>query len=143
MKIDKYKNKKGYYLELLQDIQGRKNYIPVSLLKKICKQLDIPESKIFGVLTFYSQFTTEKRGKYLVKLCDGTACHVKGAREVKRILERKYGLTNGKTTADGRFTLQEVACLGSCFLAPVMMINQRYFGNLTPEKALSIFKNLK
>ncbi|MCM8815669.1 MAG: NAD(P)H-dependent oxidoreductase subunit E [Candidatus Omnitrophica bacterium] len=143
MKIDKYKNKKGYYLELLQDIQGRKNYIPVSLLKKICKQLDIPESKIFGVLTFYSQFTTEKRGKYLVKLCDGTACHVKGAREVKRILERKYGLTNGKTTADGRFTLQEVACLGSCFLAPVMMINQQYFGNLTPEKALSIFKNLK
>ncbi|MCM8788581.1 MAG: NAD(P)H-dependent oxidoreductase subunit E [Candidatus Omnitrophica bacterium] len=143
MKIDRYKGKKGYYLDLLQNIQNRKNYIPLTLLKRICDELDIPESKIFGVLTFYAQFTTEKRGKYLVKLCDGTACHVKGAREIKRVLEKKYELINGKTTPDGRFTLQEVACLGSCFLAPVMMINEKYFGNLTPEKALSILKNLK
>lgn len=143
MNTDRYKKKKRNYLELLQDIQNRKNYIPLKLLENMCKNLEISKSKIFGVLTFYAQFTTEKRGRYLIKLCNGTACHVKGAREIKNALEKKYGLKDGRTTPDGKFTLQEVACLGSCFLAPVMMINNQYYGNLTAERALSIFRNLK
>lgn len=143
MKIDKYRRKKGYYLELLQEIQNKYNYVPLKHLEKISEELGISRSKLFGILTFYAQFSTEKKGKYLIRLCDGTACHVKGAAEIRKFLEEKYGLKNGKTTPDGRFTLQEVACLGSCFLAPVMMINERYYGNLTPEKAKKIIESLK
>jgi len=130
-------------LEILQEIQEKKNYIPIDYLDKICKKYKISKSKIFGVLTFYSQFTTYPRGKYLIRICEGTACHVKGSRKIREMLENEYGLENGKTTPDMKFTLQIVACLGSCFMAPCMMVNNDYYGNLDVEKAKKIINSLK
>ncbi|MGB9677920.1 MAG: NAD(P)H-dependent oxidoreductase subunit E [Candidatus Ratteibacteria bacterium] len=130
-------------LEILQSIQERKNYIPLKYLERICRKNKIPKSKIYGVLTFYSQFTTRPQGKYLIRLCEGTACHVKGSDKIREILEREFGLEDGKTTSDMRFTFQVVACLGSCFIAPCMMINNDYYGNLDEEKVKKIIKSLK
>jgi len=141
--VRKFAGKKGYFLSLLQEIQRKYNYLPLKVLEEIAEQLEIPKSKIFGLATFYSQFSFEKRGKYLIKICEGTACHVKGSRRIREILEEEFGLEKGKTTKDGKFTLEVVACLGSCFLAPVMMVNSTYYGNLTPEKAVKILKCLK
>lgn len=130
-------------LPVLQEIQQAYNYLPREALVRTSQFLNIPASRIFGIVTFYSQFSLEKRGKHLIRLCDGTACHVKGSRAIREALKEKYGLVEGKTTPDGKFTLQEVACLGSCFLSPVLMVDAQYYGNLTAEKALNVFKNLK
>jgi len=130
-------------LEILQEIQEDKNYIPMDYLGEVCKRNKIPKAKIYGVLTFYAQFSTVPRGKYLIRLCEGTACHVKGSQKIKEMLEKEYGLENGKTTADMKFTLQVVACLGSCFMAPCMMINNNYYGNLDVEKVKKIINSLK
>lgn len=141
--LEKFKNKKMTNLELLQEIQKKFNYIPVELLNEICEKLEIPKSKVYGILTFYSQFSTTPRGKYLIRICEGTACHVKGSRRIRELLEKEFFLKPGETTEDRKFTLEVVNCLGSCFLAPVMMINSNYYGNLTPEKAIKILKSLK
>ncbi len=141
--IEKYKNKKCIELELLEEIQEKENYIPLEKLEKICEELEIPKSKIFGVLTFYSYFSTSPIGKYLIRVCCGTACHVKGSKKIIEMLKNEFELEDGKTTDDGKFTLQVVACLGSCFLAPVMMVNSSYFGNLDDEKAKKILRSLK
>jgi len=141
--VKKYRGKKGYFLSLLQEIQEKYNYLPIEVLKEIADQLEIPKSKLFGILTFYSQFSFEKRGKYFIKICEGTACHVKGSRRIREAVEREFKVEKGKTTEDGKFTLEIVACLGICFLAPVMMVNSTYYGNLTPEKAVKILKGLK
>ncbi len=130
-------------LPVLQEIQGRYNYLPRKALEMVSELWSIPKSRMYAVITFYAQFSLEKRGKYLIRLCNGTACHVRGGERIKEVLKKEYGLQEGKTTSDGKFTLQEVACLGSCFLSPVMMINDTYYGNLTVEKALGILKRLK
>jgi NADH-quinone oxidoreductase subunit E len=130
-------------LPVLQEIQGKYNYLPRKALEMVSELLGVSRSTIYGIVTFYAQFSMEKRGRYLVRLCNGTACHVKGSIRIKQILKQEFGLEEGKTTSDNKFTLQEVACLGSCFLSPVMMINSNYFGNLTPEKARIILKGLK
>ncbi len=130
-------------LPVLQDIQKKYNYLPEKALRWTAALLRISKSRLYGVVTFYTQFSLEKRGRYLIRFCDGTACHVKGGPQIKQALKDKYKIQEGKTTPDGKFTLQEVACLGSCFLSPVMMINNVYYGNLTVEKALNIFKELK
>ena len=113
------------------------------MLEKLAEYLEVSKSKLFGLATFYSQFSFEKRGKYFVKICEGTACHVKGSRRIRALLERDFGFKKGKTTKDGKFTFEVVACLGSCFLAPVMMVNSGYYGNLTSEKAVKILKGLQ
>lgn len=141
--IREIKNKNLSNLEILQYLQEKFNYVPVEILKKICEELEIPESKIFGVLTFYSQFSTEERGKYLIRVCDGTACHVKGGGRIIEMLKREFKLEDGKTTDDKKFTLQVVACLGSCFLAPVCMINSNYYGNMDENKFKKILEGLK
>ena len=141
--VSKYKGKKDFFLALLQDIQNKYNYLPEEVLEKVCEGLDISKSKIFGLVTFYAQFSMEERGRYVIKLCEGTACHIKGSRRIKEALEENFKLQEGKTTSDKKFTLQVVACLGSCFLAPMMMVNSTYYGNLTPEKAVNVLKKLK
>ncbi|MCM8772371.1 MAG: NAD(P)H-dependent oxidoreductase subunit E [Candidatus Omnitrophica bacterium] len=141
--VGEIKRKNLSYLEILQYIQEKYNYVPVDLLKKICKELEIPKSKIFGILTFYAQFSTQERGKYLIRVCDGTACHVKGGSKIINMLKKEFDLEDGKTTADKKFTLQIVACLGSCFMAPVCMVNSSYYGNMDENKFKKILKNLK
>ena len=96
-----------------------------------------------GVATFYSQFRLNPVGKYLIMLCQGTACHVNGSQQIEKTINEYLGIKDGETTDDGLFTLKNVACLGCCSLSPVMMINDETYGSLTPEKAISIFKELK
>ncbi|HOK56674.1 MAG TPA: NAD(P)H-dependent oxidoreductase subunit E [bacterium] len=141
--IEEIENKNFSNLEILQYLQEKYNYVPIETLKKICEEIEIPRSKIFGILTFYSQFSTEERGKYLIRVCDGTACHVKGGSKIIEMLKREFKLENGKTTEDKKFTLQVVACLGSCFLAPVCMINSSYYGNMDENKFKKILEKLK
>ena len=92
------------------------------------------------MLTFYAQFYTEPRGKYIIRVCRGTACHVKGSLRISEVVTEEFGIKNGETSSDLAFTLEEVSCIGACGMAPVMMINDRTYGNLTPEKARDIFK---
>ena len=125
-------------ISVLQQTQAEYGYLPKPVLKEISVLMDIPLTRIFGVVTFYSQFTFEPRGKHAIKVCSGTACHVKGADDVKRKLRDVLEIKEGETTPDYQFTLETVACIGTCFLAPVMMVDERYFGKLTADKTSDI-----
>ena len=100
--------------------------------------MDVPLTRIFGIVTFYSQFTLIPRGRHAIKICTGTACHVKGVNEVKQKVKDQLNVVEGETTADYQFTLETVACIGTCFLAPVMMVDDRYFGKLTTDTVTDI-----
>ncbi len=125
-------------ISVLQQTQDEYGYLPKSVLKEISRLMDIPLTRIFGVVTFYSQFTQIPRGKHAIKVCSGTACHVKGANDVKQKIKDVLNVEEGETTPDYQFTLETVACIGTCFLAPVMMVDERYFGKLTANKASDI-----
>jgi len=127
-------------IAILQQTQDEYGYLPKSVMKEITRLTEVPLSKIFGVATFYSQFTLIPRGKHSVKICTGTACHVKGVEEVKERVKEHLNVTEGETTADYQFTLETVACIGTCFLAPVMMVDDRYFGKLTTDTVTDIVK---
>ena len=125
-------------ISLLQDVQEKFGYLPAPALKEISRRTRIPLSRIYGVLSFYAQFYTEPRGRHTVRCCRGTACHVRGAGRVLDAVEKELGVGEGETTPDLLFYLETVACLGTCFLAPVMMIDNGYFGNLAPESISAI-----
>ncbi|HDY87453.1 hypothetical protein LCGC14_1375480 [marine sediment metagenome] len=127
-------------IAILQQSQDAYGYLPKTALKEISRLTDIPLTRIFGVVTFYSQFALIPRGKHAIKVCSGTACHVKGADDVKQKMKDILNVGEGETTPDYQFTLETVACIGTCFLAPVMMIDERYFGKLTADKASDIVK---
>ena len=128
---------------LLQEVQERFGYLPPAGLAQISRRTRTPLSRIYGVVSFYAQFYTEPRGKHTVRCCRGTACHVKGADGVIESIGRVLGVADGETTEDMMFDLETVACLGTCFLAPAMMIDSRYYGNLTPRSIKSIFKSYR
>jgi len=128
---------------LLQDVQERFGYLPPSALREINRRTKIPLSRIYGVVTFYAQFYTEPRGRHTIVCCRGTACHVKGAARVLDAVKKVLGIEEGESTPDLKFYLETVACLGTCFLAPVMMIDDQYYGKLTPQRAETILKNYR
>ena len=128
---------------LLQEVQDRFGYLPPAALAQISRRAKIPLSRIYGVVSFYAQFYTEPRGRHTVRACRGTACHVKGAGRVLETLKRSLGIEEGQTTDDMMFYLETVACVGTCFLAPVMMIDSQYFGDLTPQRVQSILKSFR
>jgi len=127
-------------IAILQQTQDEYGYLPKSVMKEIAKLTDVPLTRIFGVVTFYSQFTLIPRGKHAIKICNGTACHVRGVDEVKEKVKEHLNVVEGETTADFQFTLETVACIGTCFLAPVMMVDDRYFGKLTTDTVADIVK---
>ncbi|GAX62805.1 NADH:ubiquinone oxidoreductase 24 kD subunit [Candidatus Scalindua japonica] len=127
-------------IAILQKTQDEYGYLPKSVMKEISKVTDVPLTRIFGVATFYSQFTLIPRGKHAVKICTGTACHVKGVEDVKQRVKEHLNVVEGQTTSDYQFTLETVACIGTCFLAPVMMVDDRYFGKLTTDTVTDIVK---
>ncbi len=127
-------------IAILQETQDVYGYLPKSVMKEISKLTDVPLTRIFGVVTFYSQFTLTPRGKHAIKICNGTACHVRGVDEVKEKVKEHLNVAEGETTADFKFTLETVACIGTCFLAPVMMVDDRYFGKLTTDTVTDIVK---
>jgi len=136
--IHKYRGQSWALIPLLQDIQEASGYIPPESIEPIAEALNIFPSQVQGVVTFYSGFSLEPKGKYVAKVCRGTACHVKGGRSILRFMKRELGLNEGETSPDYQFTLETVACLGACFLAPVMMINRSHFGKLSPPKITAI-----
>lgn len=138
--IDRYEGERGSLIPILQDIQDEFGYLPKEALERVSKRLKVPMSRVFGVVTFYSQFYLEPRGRHTIKLCMGTACHVRGAPRVLQRIKEILGVDEGGTTPDLKFTLEVVRCLGTCFLAPVMMIDNDYYGKLTPEKAERILR---
>ena len=127
-------------LQRAQEIYG---HLPTDVIYRIAEKQGVSPAKVLGVATFYSQFRLKPVGKNLILLCKGTACHVNGADSIAKALKEELGIADGETTADGLFTLNEVACLGCCSLSPVMMINEETFGSLTPEKAREIVRRIK
>ncbi|MFN3532354.1 MAG: NADH-quinone oxidoreductase subunit NuoE [Candidatus Brocadia sp.] len=128
-------------IPILQQVQDAYGYLPRNAIEEITARTRIPLSKIYGVITFYSQFSLEPRGKHTIKVCTGTACHIKGAPDIKKKITEVLQINEGETTQDYKFTYEPVACLGTCFLAPVMMIDDRYYGKLTIEKTEAILKS--
>ena len=132
--LDKYRGTKGSVIPVLQQAQEIFGYLPKDVLIKISNEIDVPISQIYGVVTFYAQFHLEPRGENIVRSCQGTACHVRGAKAVLVAIREKLGLKEGQvTTPDLKFTLETVACIGACGLAPVFMVNDDTHGRLTPE----------
>lgn len=125
----------GKLIPLLQKAQARQGYLPREALRQIARELRIPESKVYGVATFYAQFKLTHQGRHSLKVCQGTACHVKGAPRLLRTVETELGIKPGETTQDFRFSLERVACFGSCALAPVIVLDERVYGKMTTQKA--------
>lgn len=133
----------GSLITLLQSAQDSYGYIPEKVIYYISELVAIPAAEIYGVITFYSQFRLKPMGENIIKICEGTACYVNGAKTVLSVLQDELGISVGETTDDGLFTLQSVACLGCCSLAPVIMINNDTHGNLVTEKIRTILKEYK
>ena len=136
----KYKGEEGALIPLLQSAQYQYSYIPESAIYRISAVTGLPASEIYGVVTFYRQFKLIPPGKNIIRICDGTACHVNGSMIVLNVLKEILGVEIDETTEDGLFTLQSVACLGCCSLAPVMMINNETYGRLSPSMIKRIVK---
>ena len=132
--LDRYEKKERYLIPVLQEAQEEYGYLPEEVLKEAASGLNLSLSQVYGVVTFYSQFHQEPRGKNIVRVCIGTACHVRGGDKVLEALKDELGVDSGETTEDLKFTLESVACIGACGLAPVIMVNDDTHGRLTPEK---------
>lgn len=142
--LDRYGRDPSKLIPILQAIQEEYRYLPEEIMTYVAVSLDISPAKVYGVATFYSHFSLEAKGKYVVKICDGTACHVKGSQGLIDALRAELGLEGKKkTTADLLFTLETVSCLGACGLAPAMVVNEEVYGLVTPDQALQIVRALK
>jgi len=141
--IARYKGKKGNVIPLLQGAQELYGFISKEAFEKLSSETGIPLSDMYGVATFYAQFRMSPVGKHIIKVCHGTACHVQNAVEITESLEETLRVKDGETTEDRFFTLESVACLGCCSLAPVMMIGDQTYGKLTGNEAVKIVKNIR
>lgn len=129
---------------ILQDIQEIYRYLPEEIFPYLAEKLKVSTAKIYGVATFYENFSLEQKGKYIIKVCDGTACHVRKSIPILEVLKETLQLSGKKVTTDDlMFTLETVSCLGACGLAPVITINEKVYGRMTPEKAREVLKSLK
>lgn len=136
--LTKYADPRRSLIPILQETQDVYGYLPRKVLEAISRSTDIPLSKVYGVVTFYAQFYLEPQGRNRIKVCQGTACHVRGGRNVLKTLEKELGLKEGETSPDLKFSLETVRCLGTCFLAPVMVINNSYYGRLSESRVRTI-----
>ena len=141
--LSEYAEVKGSLITILQNTQDIYGYLPKEAIELISEKTGIATSEIMGVGTFYTQFRFEPVGKYLIMLCQGTACHVNSSELILQTIKDELGIDDGQTTADGLFSLKCVACLGCCSLSPVMMINEDTYGSLTPDKTKKILKELR
>ena len=141
--LGEYADVPGSLITVLQKTQDIYGYLPKEAIEKISDKMNIPESEIMGVGTFYTQFRFQPVGKYLIMLCQGTACHVNSSELILETIKDELHISDGETTEDGLFSLKCVACLGCCSLSPVMMINDNTYGSLTPDKAKQILRELR
>lgn len=137
--LDKHERKASRLIPILQEVQEEYRYLPAEVLTFVATSLGLPPAKVFGVASFYAHFALEPKGKYLVRLCDGTACHVKKSIPILEAIRARLGLTEEKkTTPDMLITVETVSCLGACGLAPVVVINDDVHGQMTPEAAVKL-----
>lgn len=141
--VEEYKGQEGSLMPILHTAQEIYGYLPLEVQNYIAEELGIPLTDVYGVATFYSQFTLKPKGQYKIGLCMGTACYVKGAQKVLDKLQEVLNIEVGDTTDDGKFTLEATRCLGACGLAPVMMINDQVYGRLTPDDIADIIAKYK
>ena len=127
-------NSAGNVIHVLHGVQGKLGYLPAEVQEFIAKQLNIPVSKVYGIVSFYSFFTMTPKGKYPIDVCLGTACHVRGSDKLLEEFRRQLGIGEGQTTEDGLFSLSTLRCVGACSLAPVAMIGEKVYGRLTPNQ---------
>ena len=142
--IDSYGCQRHHLIAIMQDIQAEYKYLSPEVLERIAEKLDVGVAKVYSVATFYENFSLEAKGKYIIKVCDGTACHVRKSQPIYTAI-REYLELEGKqkTSADGLFTLETVACLGACGLAPVMTIDGEVHAKMTPEDALALVEDIR
>ena len=132
--LHSYPAQQRYSLAILQDMQRRFNYIPREGMEALAEYLDCPLSSLYAMATFYKALSLKPKGRHIIKLCDGTACHIRGSVNLVGGVERLLGIQAGETSADGQFSLELVNCLGSCALAPVMVVDDTYYGKVTMER---------
>lgn len=138
-----HNEEKGNIITLLQHIQEKFGYLPSHVLNYVSHKLKISLAEIYGVATFYAQFSFNEKGKYVITSCDGTACHVKNGTLILEYIEKELGIKSGETTEDKLFSIETVACLGCCAIAPVCVINEEVYGNLTIKKMQKILNKIK
>ncbi|MGL6293622.1 NADH-quinone oxidoreductase subunit NuoE family protein [Eubacterium aggregans] len=136
--VEKHREVPGCLMGILQDTQEQYGYLPLELQEVIADEMDVPLTEIYGVATFYSQFTLKPKGQYKVGVCLGTACYVRGSQDILDEVMGIIGTTVGETTEDGKFSVDATRCVGACGLAPVMMINEEVYGRLTPSEVKDI-----
>ncbi|MEE8598162.1 MAG: NADH-quinone oxidoreductase subunit NuoE [Dehalococcoidales bacterium] len=137
-----YSGERGNLIPILQKVQEKFGYLPREAMRKIAKFLSLPESTVYGVSTFYAQFKFVPTGKRIVKVCRGTACHVRGGARILREVEKQLGIKPGETTSDMEYTLETVACIGACALAPTMVVDKETQRKMTPQKVAELFSNI-
>ena len=133
----------GAIIPVLQEIQDAYGYVPPVAIQRIAENTGVPASELFGIVTFYAQFRLQPVGKNLIKVCHGTACHLSGAERISQVIEQVVSAKEGETSQDGLFTVERVACLGCCSLAPCMMVNGKTCGRLTPETIGKLLSQIK
>jgi NADH-quinone oxidoreductase subunit E len=141
--LESFKGEKAELIPILQRVQQRLGYLPQDAMKTIARFVRLPESTVFGVATFYAQFKFVPVGRNIIKVCRGTACYVKGSPRILDELEKQLGIKDGGTTKDMEYSLETVACFGSCALAPVVVINDKVYGRMTPVKARELIQGKK
>lgn len=138
--LDRYQSDKGMLVSVLQDIQAEFNYLPREALEQVSEGLAVPLSQVYSVATFFKALSLEPRGRHLINVCLGTACHVRGAVRVLESIERELAIGSGETTEDLRFTLETVNCVGCCALGPVVVVDGEYSGGMNADKVKSLLK---
>lgn len=142
--VEKHGRNNASLISVLQDIQEEYRYLPEHILEYISKEMDISLAKIYGIATFYEFFSLEPKGKYIIKICDGTACHVRKSIPILKALQDELKLKDGQTTTeDLLFTVETVSCLGACGLAPVLTINEKVYGSMTPESTVKVLNEIR
>lgn len=141
--INSLSDKRGALIEVLHKAQHIFGYLPEEVQLFVGEKLDVPASKVYGVVSFYSYFTTEPRGEYVINVCMGTACFVRGSGNVLAKFEKELGIKTGQTTQDGKFTISSLRCVGACGLAPVVLVNEKVYGHVTEEDVEKILADYK
>lgn len=140
--LNEYETEQGAVIPVLQRAQAVYGYLPRQVLEAIAQKMRVPVSHVYGVVTFYSQFYLTRRGRHIVRQCNGTACHVRGAARIIEVVEKELGIKAGETTPDYRLTYEVVYCLGSCGLSPTAMVDDEVVGHLVPERMVEIVREL-
>lgn len=138
--LSSYRGKRGELVPILQEVQAKFGYLPQRVMLEIATLTGVPESEVFAIATFYNQFSLTPRGKYIVKVCLGTACHIRGGPRILDAVESELDINLGGTTEDNKFSLERVACVGSCGLAPIVMVGEKVYGKMTTKKVKGVLE---